>query len=380
MRLADRLRTFIAGTALCLAAGYTHAIDGVTDDRVLLGQSAAFSGPAQALGKEMLQGAKVYFDGVNAHGGVHGRRIEIASLDDGYEPDRAAANTRELIDQRKVFALFGYVGTPTSLAAMPIFTAAKVPFVGAFTGAEALRTPLNPQIFNVRASYFDETERIVEHLVTTGVTRIAVFHQNDSYGKAGLTGVERALKKRGLTPIATATVERNSVDVAAAVATLSAAMPDAVVQISAYASCAALIKEMRKAGSIAMFYNVSFVGSSALAQALGSEARGVVISQVVPLPWSGIDPIVREYQGQMQAAGVAEFSFTSLEGFIAAKVMAEGLQRAGRKLTRARLVEAFETMGRFDLGGFQVSFSPEDHNGSEFVDLTIISRDGRFIH
>ena len=380
MRLADRLRTFIAGTALCLAAGYTHAIDGVTDDRVLLGQSAAFSGPAQALGKEMLQGAKVYFDGVNAHGGVHGRRIEIASLDDGYEPDRAAANTRELIDQRKVFALFGYVGTPTSLAAMPIFTAAKVPFVGAFTGAEALRTPLNPQIFNVRASYFDETERIVEHLVTTGVTRIAVFHQNDSYGKAGLTGVERALKKRGLTPIATATVERNSVDVAAAVATLSAAMPDAVVQISAYASCAALIKEMRKAGSIAMFYNVSFVGSSALAQALGSEARGVVISQVVPLPWSGIDPIVREYQGQMQAAGVAEFSFTSLEGFIAAKVMAEGLQRAGRNLTRARLVEAFETMGRFDLGGFQVSFSPEDHNGSEFVDLTIISRDGRFIH
>ena len=380
MRLADRLRTFIAGTALCLAAGYTHAIDGVTDDRVLLGQSAAFSGPAQALGKEMLQGAKVYFDGVNAHGGVHGRRIEIASLDDGYEPDRAAANTRELIDQRKVFALFGYVGTPTSLAAMPIFTAAKVPFVGAFTGAEALRNPLNPQIFNVRASYFDETERIVEHLVTTGVTRIAVFHQNDSYGKAGLTGVERALKKRGLTPLATATVERNSVDVAAAVATLSAAMPDAVVQISAYASCAALIKEMRKAGSIAMFYNVSFVGSSALAQALGNEARGVVISQVVPLPWSGIDPIVREYQGQMQSAGFTEFSFTSLEGFIAAKVMAEGLQRAGRNLTRARLVEAFETMGRFDLGGFQVSFSPEDHNGSEFVDLTIISRDGRFIH
>ena len=380
MRLADRLRTLIAGAALCIAAGSAHAIDGVTDDRIVLGQSAAFSGPAQALGKEMLQGAKVYFDGVNARGGIHGRRIEIASLDDGYEPDRAAANTRELIDQRKVFALFGYVGTPTSLAAMPIFTAAKVPFVGAFTGAEALRNPLNPQIFNVRASYFDETERIVEHLVTTGVTRIAVFHQNDSYGKAGLTGVERALKKRGLTPLATATVERNSVDVAAAVATLSAAMPDAVVQISAYASCAALIKEMRKAGSIAMFYNVSFVGSSALAQALGNEARGVVISQVVPLPWSGIDPIVREYQGQMQSAGFTEFSFTSLEGFIAAKVMAEGLQRAGRNLTRARLVEAFETMGRFDLGGFQVSFSPEDHNGSEFVDLTIISRDGRFIH
>ncbi|MCB1906595.1 MAG: ABC transporter substrate-binding protein [Rhodocyclaceae bacterium] len=380
MRLADRIRTIIAGAILGFSATAAQAVDGVTDDRILLGQSAAFSGPAQALGKEMLQGAKVYFDGVNARGGVHGRRIDVTSLDDGYEPDRAAANTRSLIEERKVFALFGYVGTPTSLAAMPIFSAAKVPFVGAFTGAEALRNPLNRQIFNVRASYFDETERIVEHLVTTGVNRIAVFYQNDSYGKAGLTGVERAMKKRGLEPIAKATVERNSVDVAAAVETLSAAAPDAIIQISAYSSCAALIKEMRKAGSISMFFNVSFVGSRALSEALDTEARGVVISQVVPLPWSGVDHVVRDYQSQMQAAGFSQFSFTSLEGFIAAKVMVEGLQRAGRNLNRGRLIEAFESMSSFDMGGFKVAFTPENHNGSGLVDLTIISREGSFIH
>ena len=380
MRFCHRIGSFIAGAILSSACALAQAVDGVGEDQILLGQSAAFSGPAQALGKEMLQGAKLYFDGVNAAGGIHGRRVEITSLDDGYEPERAAANTRELIERQKVFALFAYVGPPTSLAAMPIFTAAKVPFVGAFTGAEALRNPLNRQIFNVRASYFDETERIVEHLVTTGVKRIAVFHQNDSYGKAGLTGVERAMKKRGLEPIAKATVERNSVDVATAVDTLMAASPDAIIQISAYASCAALIKEMRAAGNIAMFYNVSFVGSKALSDALGNEARGVVISQVVPLPWSGITPIVREYQERMKDAGFTELSFTSLEGFIAAKTMTEGLQRAGRNLTRGRLVEAFESMNAFDLGGFTVGFSPQAHNGSDFVDLTIISRDGRFIH
>lgn len=379
MGMIDRMRMAGACLAAVLMSTAAWAEDGVGETSVTLGQSAAFSGPAAALGTEMLQGAKVYFDAVNARGGVHGRKISIVSLDDGYEPDRAAANTRKLIGEEHVFALFGYVGTPTSLAALPIFTEAQVPFVGAFTGAEALRTPFNKQIFNVRASYFDETERIVEHLLTTGVRKIAVFYQNDSYGKAGLAGVERAMKKRKVELTATATVERNSVDVSAAVKTLSAASPDVIVQISAYASCAALIKEMHKSGSAASFYNVSFVGSRALADALGEEGRGVVISQVVPLPWSGVDPVVREYQAQMQAAGQKELSFTSLEGYLAARVITEGLRRAGRALTRDRLIAALETMQHVDLGGFTVDFSPENHNGSSFVDLTIVSRGGHFV-
>src|SRR5512146_302620 len=209
------VRAFVSAIAL-LFAGSALA-QGVTESEVVLGQSAAMTGPAGQLGKDMRTGAMLYFDHVNAHGGVNGRRIVLKTLDDGYEPPRAVANTRKLIDEDKVFALFGYVGTPTSMAALPVFTQAKVPFVGAFTGAEGLRNPVNPYVFNVRASYFDETEAIVRHLTAMSIDRIAIFYQNDAYGQAGLAGVERAMKKRNLQLVARATVERNTVDVAKAV-------------------------------------------------------------------------------------------------------------------------------------------------------------------
>ncbi|HTD03068.1 ABC transporter substrate-binding protein, partial [Undibacterium sp.] len=279
---------------------------GITDQKITLGQSAAFSGPAAQLGIQLHAGAKAYFDQVNAQGGVFGRKIEIVKLDDKYEADLAAANTRKLIEGDDVFALFGYVGTPTSNAALPIFTRAKVPFFAPFTGAQSLREPFNRQIFNIRASYFDETEHLVERLVRTGMKNIAVFYQNDAYGKAGLAGVERALKKMGVHMVDTATVERNSVDVAKAVDKLLPKRPDVIIQISAYASCSAYIKDMRKAGYTGQFYNVSFVGSQALADALGKEGPGVVISQVVPFPWHGAVPVVSEYTKVMQRAGIQD--------------------------------------------------------------------------
>lgn len=369
----------VAASVCCFAAHPARADEGVTDRTILIGQSAALSGPAQELGSEMRQGALAYFNGINAQGGINGRQIELRTLDDGYEPDRAAANTRKLINEEHVFALLGYVGTPTSQAALPIFTEAHVPFIGPFTGAQLLREPFNRQIFNIRASYFDETEKIVEQLYAVGLKNIAVFYQNDAYGKAGLAGVERAMNKRNLKIAAAATVERNSTDVAAAVQALHAAKPDAVIQVSAYKSCAALIREMRKAGSATQFYNVSFVGSRALANELGSAGVGVVVSQVVPLPWSGTQPIVREYQAAMQKAGAADFSFTSLEGYIAAKVLVEGLRRAGKSPTRSGLITALESMQDLDLGGFVVNFSPKSHNGSTFTDLTIITQGGKFL-
>ena len=235
-------------TLLALAAG-TALAQGVTDTQIVLGQSVALSGPAQELGKDMQLGASLYFNEVNAKGGVNGRRIVLKTVDDGYEPARAAENTRKLIAEEKVFALFGYVGTPTSAASLPIFTEAKVPFVGAFTGAELLRSPFNRYIFNVRASYFDETEQIVQHLTAMSIDRIAVFYQNDAYGQAGLAGVERALKKRNLQVAAKGTVERNTVDVAKSVAEIRKADPQAVVMISAYKSCAAFIKHPLWAGA-----------------------------------------------------------------------------------------------------------------------------------
>ena len=365
---------FVAVAALLVCQ--TASSQGVTSDTILIGQSAALSGPAQELGKEMKSGAEAYFDVVNKSGGINGRKIKLISVDDGYEPDKAAANTRKLITEDKVLALFGYVGTPTSNASLPIFTEAKVPFIGAFTGAQSLRDPFNRYIFNVRASYFDETEDIVGHLVQQGIKRIAVFYQNDAYGKAGLAGVERAMKKRMLEIAATATVERNTTDVAAAVGTLAKSKTDAIIMISAYKSCAAFIKAMKLAGGFQQFWNVSFVGSKALSGELGDEGRGVQISQVVPFPWSDVNPIVREYQKRI--GGADKYSFTSLEGFIAAKVLVEGLKRAGKNPTRESLVDGLASMGRLDLGGFTVNYSPTNHNGSTFVDLTIISRGGTF--
>jgi ABC-type branched-subunit amino acid transport system substrate-binding protein len=365
--------------SLVLALPSFAAENGVSSDAIVLGQSVALTGPAAALGIEMRLGAKTYFDYINAQGGVYGRKIELRTLDDGYEPTRTTPNTKKLIEEEKVFALFGYVGTPTSSAALPIFTAAKVPFFGPFTGAELLRTPFNKYIFNVRASYFDETEKIVEQLVSTGAKNIAVFYQDDSYGQAGLKGVERAMTKRSLKIAATGTVERNTVDVAAAVKTIGASKPDAVIMISAYKSCGEFIRQLKKTGSPAQFYNVSFVGSKPLADDLGKEGAGVAISQVMPFPWGPSLPVVKEYQQLMGKAGQKEFSFSSVEGFIAAKVLVEGLKRTGKDLNREKFIAALEKISDLDIGGYYVGFSPTSHNGSRFVDLTIIARDGKFM-
>mgnify|MGYP001194377577 CR=1 FL=1 len=377
----NRRKLVIALAAAALLPGQASAqgSTGVTANKILLGQSAALTGPAAQLGIQMRNGIKAYLNYVNEKGGVHGRRIELITLDDGYEPSRSAPNTKKLIEEVKVFALIGYVGTPTTAAAMPILTQAKVPLVGPYTGAEILRVPFNRYIFHVRASYYDETERIIKQVVSIGGKNIAVFYQNDSYGQAGLKGVELATQRRDMKISALGTVERNTIDVAAAVKAINAVKPDAVVMISAYTSCAEFIRQMKKAGSTATFYNVSFVGSKALSDALGNEGSGVAISQVVPFPWGRAVPVVKEYQRLSAKAGFTDYNFTALEGFLAAKVFVEGLRRTGRNLTREAFISAMEKMQSVDLGGFYISYSPTNHAGSNFVDLTIIGRDGKFL-
>jgi branched-chain amino acid transport system substrate-binding protein len=379
MSFLTMFRRVIGGLALA-AAACVHGEVGVTANTVIVGQSAALTGPAKELGLDMRMGVQTYFDQVNKSGGVHGRKLVLKSLDDGYEATRAAANTKTLINQDGAFALLGYVGTPTSEASKPIFTEARVPFVGAFTGAELLRAPFNRYIFNVRASYYDETDAIVNLLAYLGFTRIAVFYQNDSYGKAGLTGVERAMAKRNMKIAATGTVERNTTEVAVAVKEISKIDPQAVVMISAYKSVAAFVTAMKKANHNPQFMNVSFVGSKALATELGESGRGVGISQVVPFPWNLSAPVVKEYQKNFVThAGNDNFNFSSLEGYIAAKVFVEGLRRAGPHPTREGLVSALETLRDFDVGGFNVTYTPTDHNGSKFVELTVIGREGKFL-
>lgn len=362
------------------SAGAWAQSPGISDKEILVGQFAAFSGPAAQLGERLKVGIEAYFKATNAQGGVNGRTLKLVTRDDGYEPEKATAAVKALIYEDKVFALIGAVGTPTGLAAMPVFTAEKVPMVGMFTGAQALREPFNRQIFHVRASYFDETERIVQHVMSMGVKNIAVFYQNDAYGKAGLEGVTRALTKRDLKPVALATFERNTVDVTASLATILPTKPDAVIQIGAYKSVAAFIKESRKKGYGGQFFNVSFVGSKALADELGPVGTGVVISQVVPFPFAQAVPVVREYQQRMTEAGQKEFDFSSMEGFLMAKVFVEGVKRAGRSLTREGLINALESMHDLNLGGFNISYSAKNHEGSKFTDLSIIGRDSKFAH
>ncbi len=364
--------------ALFLAPGHAAEV-GVSDREILLGQFAAQTGPAAELGKRLQIGMLAHFNAVNAAGGINGRSIKLISRDDGYEPEKAAAAVKALIEEDKVFALVGSVGTPTTLAAVPAINAAGIPLIGPFTGAQALREPFNRNLFHVRASYYDETERIVQHLSTLGIKKIAVFYQNDSYGKAGLEGVTRALTKRNFKPTAAVTVERNSVDVTAALAEILKTAPEAVVQISAYKSCAALIKQARAKAYGGQFFNVSFVGSKALSEELGDTGAGVTISQVVPFPYTPSSAIVREYQQRMQEAGHKDFDFSSMEGFLVAKVFVEGARRAGKKLTRESLSTGLESMRDVNMGGFIVNFGPKNHEASRYTELTIIGRGGRFV-
>ena len=371
-------RQFSLGIGATALAGFGVA-RAQSEGRIVLGQSAAFSGPAAQLGIQFNQGAKLFFDQLNAAGGVGKRMVEIRTLDDGYEPDRCAENTRKLIAD-DVFALFGYVGTPTSLAALPLFTQAKVPFFAPFTGAESLRQPFNRLIFHVRASYYDETALIVRQLVNLGIKKIAVFHQNDAYGKAGLDGVNKALAEHKLPLAGAATVERNSVDVAAAVEKLVAAKPDAVVQIAAYGASAAFVRAARKAGFGGTFYNVSFVGTQALADEQGKDGAGVVVSQVVPSPYQPSRQITREFLDAIKKAGdKVQPNYSSMEGFLAARIFTEGLRQAAAsgKISRDSFISGMEGLGSQVISGFPVSFGPNDHTASTFVEMSMLTGDGR---
>ena len=371
-------RQFSVGIGAAALAGFGVA-RAQSEGRIVLGQSAAFSGLAAQLGIQFNQGAKLFFDQLNAAGGVGKRMVEIRTLDDGYEPDRCAENTRKLIAD-DVFALFGYVGTPTSLAAVPLFNQAKVPFFAPFTGAESLRQPFNRLAFHVRASYYDETALIVRQLVNLGIKKIAVFHQNDAYGKAGLDGVNKALAEHKLPLAGAATVERNSVDVAAAVEKLVAAKPDAVVQIAAYGASAAFVRAARKAGFGGTFYNVSFVGTQALADELGKDGAGVVVSQVVPSPYQPSRQITREFLDAIKKAGdKVQPNYSSMEGFLAARIFTEGLRQAAAsgKISRDSFISGMEGLGSQVISGFPVSFGPNDHTASSFVEMSMLTGDGR---
>lgn len=353
---------------------------------LVVAQVAPLSGVLAATGQQMVLGAKIYFEHVNASGGVHGAKIRHVVKDDGYKIDETVRLTQEAIRRDQALALIGFAGTAnlTELLRRNILQEAGIALVAPYTGGEPLRTPFNPNIFHIRAGYADEAEHMVGHLVTLGIKDIGVYYQNDGFGKAGLSGVEEALKRRGLKLMASAPYERNKLDdsVAQAVAAFQKAGVSAIIMISINPTTAAFVKAYRAAGGSAQLFNISVVDPAELVKLAGVEhMHGLGISQVMPFPYSPTLPVIREYREifARYAPKDAQISYTSFEEFIGAKVLVEGLRRAGPNPTRQKVLHALEHLGRYDVGGFQISFAPDNRLGSKYVEVTIIGRDGKLL-
>ncbi len=353
---------------------------GISDERILFGQSAALSGPAKELGRNMRLGILSAFDEVNATGGVDGRRLELQSLDDAYEPEDAIVMTRHLIEQEQVFALIGAVGTPTSRSATPIARNAGVPYIAPFTGAAFLRDDEWDNIINLRASYNQETEEMVARLTSDlGITRIGVMYQNDSFGRAGFRGVVGALDRRGMEPTSIGIYPRNTTAVKTALLDLRQGDPEAVIMIGAYEPVARLILWARRTGMDAVFMTVSFVGSNALAQELGPDGAGVLVTQVVPFPEDSSLSVVSAYLDALaQHDPNAEPGFVSLEGYLAGRLVINALEQCGAEVHRSCLLEQLIDRGDLDIDGFNLEFGAGDNQGSDEVFLTVIGSDGEY--
>lgn len=371
-RMSTALFTVFAAMILFLAH-VVSAEQGVTDKEILVGMSNAVTGPASALGTGMKTGALAYFNKINASGGVYGRKIKLISYDDGYEPKNTVENTNKLIMTDKVFALFGYVGTPTASAIVPIINKEKIPFFGPFTGAEFLRNPVNKYIFNVRASYFDEAEEQIRYLTTTkGIKKIGILFQNDAYGLAVKGGVIKALSTRNMTLAGEGHFERNTVEIDAGLAALKKENPEAVIMVGTYKAMAAFIKKAKSEGFNPVFLNVSFVGTAALVKELGGAGDGVIITQVMPSPTDGSVPLVKQYRADMQAAGYHELDYTDLEGYVDAVVFVEILKKAGGTLTREFFLTAADGLNA-SKNGMHFRFTETNHQALEGVYMTRVS-------
>lgn len=381
IRFRSLLHTsFKALATAFVATSLTTAVHAqVVGDEILFGKTSSLSGPLSEIGVDATAATNAYFDYINAQGGIHGRKLRLLTLDDSYSTEKGVANAKQLIEKEKAFALLNMAGTPTNKALLPIIAEAGIPSIGPYTGSDIVRTPHNRLIFNIRAGYADELAAIVDHLEIRGIKRIAVVHQNNAFGKEGLAGLEKAVAKYNMEVHAAAPLEANGSDAEKAAATLAKSQPQAVVMITTGKSSVDFIKAYNRIATGMQFFTISVMGTQAGVTALGKDGAGVVVSQVAPYPFSATSGIVREYQRVMNKMGVKNRSFASMEGFITAKVVVEGLRRAGKDLTRESFIKALESIGKWDMDGYMIHFSPTNHNGSRYVELTAISRDGRFL-
>lgn len=384
MGLSGRRQLVGAVLGLCLAGGLpaAQALEaGVTENEILIGQPAPLTGPLAELAPDIVNSTKALFDSVNEAGGVHGRKLRMLTLDDGYMADNTVKVVAHMMDREPVFALMNMTGTSNVAAVLPLLTKSSppVPLVAPFTGADLMRVPPINHVFNIRASYADETEKIVQHLSTIGTQRIAVLWSNNGFGRDGLAGVQKALEKRGMSVYASAPIEQNASDTDKAVAALHDTRPEVIIMITAGAPTVGFIKAYNKVRKGMQFYTLSVMGNQATLRALGADGVGVVVTTVVPFPWDVTHPLAREYRAAMHKSGFsANLSFLGFESYINAKVLVEGLRLAGRDLSRKKFVDALAGVKRLDLGGFAVGFGNGSRQGSRYVGLTIVSAGQKF--
>lgn len=345
--------------------------------QILIGQTAGFSGPVAAGVKETTDGAKLWIDAVNAKGGVNGQKIELIQMDDKFEPKLAAANAKVLIEEKNVVALFLNRGTPHTEGILPLLEQHGVPLIAPSTGAMVLHNPVKKHVFNVRATYQREAEKAVTHLVTLGMTRIAVVHADDSFGLDGLEGASKGFYKGSITPAVVIKADRGKPDFKAIIPAITAKEAQAVVWIASGNAVSDGVKALRAAGSAAQVVTLSNNASSGFIKSLGAQATGVIVSQVFPSVRSYAYGFVKEASALATAKKI-ELSPAMLEGYAAAKVLVEALRRAGTNPTRAKVQTALEGLQKFDIGGLEVSYGPDDHTGLDFADLSIIGSDGKF--
>ncbi|MCL4757734.1 MAG: ABC transporter substrate-binding protein [Rhodocyclaceae bacterium] len=364
---------------ILLSLGLVLAQPALAAGDILIGQSVVKSGPMAANGILYSQGIALQIDAVNAQGGVHGRKIRLIVADDAYSPDKAIENTRRFIDDHRVMALFGYAGTGVAMATAPLAEQAGVPLIAPLTGATQVFDKGGKQLFVVRANYYDEMRKMVEHLTTLGTRSIAIAYQDDGFGRSGYKSAEDALAEFGLKPAAIGVITAGTYEADKAAADVAAANPAAIIMASAGKASVNFIRAYHATGRNAQFLGLSVVSSNQLLDELGNAADGIIITQIVPSPRTRTLQIVRDFHRDAAAAGNVEINHTTLEGYIAARVLVEALRRAGPEVSPAGIATALESMGNVNLGGFTVSFGPKKHAGSNYVDISMVRASGQFV-
>jgi ABC-type branched-subunit amino acid transport system substrate-binding protein len=377
--LTFKTRPALAAALLLLAPLANAQAPGISADKILIGQTAGHTGVVAGGVKETTDGARLYINWINNNGGIHGRKIEIVSMDDKFDPKLAGQNAKTLIEEKKVFALFLNRGTPHSEAILPVLKQYGVPLIGPSTGADLLHHPVNPYVFNVRAKYQVEAEKGVVQLSAMGMSRISVIHVDDSFGKDALAGVMKGFAAANIKPVGVFSYDRAKGKVDDAVKAALKSDPQATILIGSGANVADMVTQVRAAKSGMQLITLSNNSSSAFVKSLGNNARGVIVTQVFPNPTMATSGIALQMKKLSRESTPIAISHQAMEGFAAAKVLVEGLKRAGKNPTRASLMAALDGLRDFDLGGLNVSYSPSDHTGTEYVELSMITRNGAFL-